>query len=111
MSRSIMSIVRGFRFIRIVVILMLRHGSGRIGCAYYDPVRCTLYVFEDTQENKHYDLTKTRESTPHSSRILQNASHDSNIVLEQCTPDVVLTSSKADDNFIDILRDHSTSPI
>lgn len=30
-------------------------------------------------------------------------------VLEQCGPDVIITSSKADDNFMDVLRDHSTS--
>lgn len=32
--------------------------SGRIGCAYYDPVKCTVYTFEDTPENQHFDLTK-----------------------------------------------------
>ena len=32
--------------------------SGRIGCAYYDPVKCIVYVLEDTQEGAHYDLTK-----------------------------------------------------
>ena len=30
-------------------------------------------------------------------------------VLEQCGPDVAITSSKADDNFMDVLRDHSMS--
>ncbi|KAI0731903.1 DNA mismatch repair protein MutS [Fomitopsis betulina] len=59
---------------------------GRIGCAYYDPVKCTVYTFEDTPENQHFDLTKN--------------------VLEQCGPDVIITSSKADDNFMDVLRDH-----
>ncbi|KZT73910.1 hypothetical protein DAEQUDRAFT_702916 [Daedalea quercina L-15889] len=59
---------------------------GRIGCAFYDPVKCTVYTFEDTPENQHYDLTKC--------------------LLEQCGPDIVITSSKADDNFMDVLRDH-----
>ncbi|KAI0917200.1 hypothetical protein AcW1_007543 [Taiwanofungus camphoratus] len=58
---------------------------GRIGCAYYDPVKCTIYVFEDTPENQHFDLTRT--------------------LLEQANADIVLTSSKADDNFMDALRD------
>ncbi|PCH37347.1 hypothetical protein WOLCODRAFT_167438 [Wolfiporia cocos MD-104 SS10] len=60
--------------------------SGRIGCAYYDPIKCTVYVCEDTPENRHYDLTKA--------------------FLEQCAPDIVITSSKADDGCIDVLRDH-----
>ncbi|OBZ71456.1 Prohibitin-2 [Grifola frondosa] len=64
---------------------------GRIGCAYYDPIKCTVYVFEDTQENQHFDLTKA--------------------LLEQAGPDVVLTSSKADDNFMDVIRDHSMLPL
>ncbi|KAI0714049.1 DNA mismatch repair protein MutS [Cerioporus squamosus] len=59
---------------------------GRVACAYYDPVTFTMYVLEDTSENQHFDLTKT--------------------CLEQAGPDVVLTSSKADDNFMDVLRDH-----
>ncbi|KIM89101.1 hypothetical protein PILCRDRAFT_211886 [Piloderma croceum F 1598] len=57
---------------------------GNIGCAYYDPVKCRIYVLEDTQESPHFDLSK----------------------MQQADPDVVLTSSKADDNFMDILRDH-----
>lgn len=32
--------------------------SGRVGCAYYDPIKCSLYVLEDTQETVHFDLTK-----------------------------------------------------
>jgi hypothetical protein len=32
--------------------------SGRVGCAYYDPVECILYVMEDTQDSGHYDLTR-----------------------------------------------------
>ncbi|KAM5533149.1 hypothetical protein V8D89_013197 [Ganoderma adspersum] len=60
--------------------------SGRVACAYYDPVKCIVYVMDDTPENQHFDLTKA--------------------FLEQAGPDVVFTSTKADDNFIDILRDH-----
>ncbi|RDX49897.1 hypothetical protein OH76DRAFT_495372 [Lentinus brumalis] len=59
---------------------------GRVACAYYDPVTFTMYVLEDTSENQHFDLTKA--------------------FLEQACPDVVLTSSKADDNCMDVLRDH-----
>ncbi|KAI0352675.1 hypothetical protein OH77DRAFT_1513212 [Trametes cingulata] len=59
---------------------------GRVACAYYDPVKCTVFVFEDTPENQHFDRTKA--------------------FLEQACPDVVLTSSKADDNFMDVCRDH-----
>ncbi|CDO75430.1 hypothetical protein BN946_scf184916.g14 [Trametes cinnabarina] len=59
---------------------------GRVACAYYDPVKYTVFVFEDTPENQHFDLTKA--------------------LLEQASPDIVLTSSKADDNFIDVCRDH-----
>ncbi|KAJ7600737.1 DNA mismatch repair protein MutS [Mycena floridula] len=59
---------------------------GRTGFAYYDPVKYTLYVHEDTQETPHFDLTR--------------------MILDQASPDVVLTSSKADDEFIDTLRDY-----
>ncbi|KAI0755181.1 DNA mismatch repair protein MutS [Daedaleopsis nitida] len=59
---------------------------GRVACAYYDPVKFTVYVFEDTPENQHFDLTKA--------------------LLEQASPDLVLTSSKADDTFMDILSNH-----
>lgn len=34
--------------------------SGRVGCAYYDPVKCLIYIFEDTQETPHFDLTTMR---------------------------------------------------
>ncbi|KAI0052711.1 hypothetical protein FA95DRAFT_1664395 [Auriscalpium vulgare] len=52
-----------------------------IGCSYYDPLKCLIYVLEDTQEGSHFDLTR--------------------MLLEQASPDVVLVSSKADDRFID----------
>ncbi|KAI0688883.1 DNA mismatch repair protein MutS [Earliella scabrosa] len=60
--------------------------SGRVACAYYDPVKCTIYVLEDTPDNKHFDLTKA--------------------FLEQASPDVVLSSFKADDRFMDVLSEH-----
>ncbi|KIY45215.1 hypothetical protein FISHEDRAFT_67145 [Fistulina hepatica ATCC 64428] len=59
---------------------------GRIGGAFYDPVKCVVNVLEDTQETAHYDLTQT--------------------LLEQSNASVVLTSSRSDDAFIDKLRDH-----
>jgi hypothetical protein len=33
-------------------------GSGRIGCAYFDPVQRLIYILEDTPESSHFDLTK-----------------------------------------------------
>ncbi|KIJ17739.1 hypothetical protein PAXINDRAFT_175534 [Paxillus involutus ATCC 200175] len=61
--------------------------SGRLGCAYYDPIKCAVYVLEDTQEDAHHDLTK--------------------MLLEHSSPDVILTSSKADDAFISVLQSHA----
>ncbi|KAG2361520.1 DNA mismatch repair protein MutS [Suillus spraguei] len=58
--------------------------SGRVAGAYYDFIRCIVYVLEDTQEDVHFDLT--------------------NMLLEQCNANVVLTSSKADDPFISVLQ-------
>ncbi|KAG7440868.1 uncharacterized protein BT62DRAFT_1080549 [Guyanagaster necrorhizus] len=46
-----------------------------------------VYVLEDTQESQHFDLIQ--------------------IILDQAKPDVVLTSSKADDSFIDALREYA----
>ncbi|KAJ6508696.1 muts domain V-domain-containing protein [Mycena sanguinolenta] len=59
---------------------------GRIGCAYYDPIKCMVFVLEDTQETAHYELTT--------------------MVLEQANPDVLLTSSRSDDEFMDVARAH-----
>lgn len=79
--------------------------SGRVGFAYYDPVKCTMFVLEDTEETPHFDLTKM-SSWPN---FLYNfAVILIFIVIDQATPDVVLTSSKADDEFMDTLRDHSS---
>ncbi|KAL1699469.1 DNA mismatch repair protein MutS [Schizophyllum commune] len=60
---------------------------GRMACAYYDPVKCIVYVLEDTQETPHLDLTQT--------------------LLEQAQPDIILTSSRGDDELIDKLRDYA----
>ncbi|KAJ3574002.1 hypothetical protein NP233_g2059 [Leucocoprinus birnbaumii] len=59
---------------------------GRVGAAYFDPSNFVLYLLEDTQESLHYDLTI--------------------MLLEQASPDIVLTSSKSDDDFIDTARNH-----
>ncbi|TFK40842.1 DNA mismatch repair protein MutS [Crucibulum laeve] len=59
---------------------------GRVGSAYYDPVKYIIYVLEDTHETPHFDLTK--------------------MLLEQANPDIVLTSSNADDEYMDTLRDY-----
>lgn len=37
--------------------------SGRIGCAYYDPVQCKIFVLEDTEERAPYDLMAIRSVT------------------------------------------------
>ncbi|KAG2033757.1 muts domain V-domain-containing protein [Suillus americanus] len=66
------------------ICLTISCQSGRVAGAYYDSVRCIVYVLEDTQEDLHFDLT--------------------NMLLEQCNADVVLTSSKADDPFISVLQ-------
>ncbi|KAI0031053.1 DNA mismatch repair protein MutS [Vararia minispora EC-137] len=58
--------------------------SGRMGCSYYDPVKCIIYVLEDTREGVHFDLTR--------------------LLLEQASPDVVLISAQADDEFLDVCR-------
>ncbi|KAJ3895476.1 muts domain V-domain-containing protein [Lentinula edodes] len=57
----------------------------RVGMAYYDPIKCSIYVLEDTEETSHFDVTK--------------------MVLEQASPDIVLTSSRSDDEFMDTVRD------
>ncbi|KAF8890007.1 muts domain V-domain-containing protein [Gymnopilus junonius] len=59
--------------------------SGRLGCAYYEPIKRILFVMEDTQETAYFDLMR--------------------MLLEQVDPDVVLTSSKADDGFIEMIND------
>ncbi|KAJ7175937.1 muts domain V-domain-containing protein [Mycena filopes] len=60
--------------------------SGRIGCAYYDPVKCMIFCLEDTQETAHFELTS--------------------MLLEQTSPDVLLTSSRSEDEFMDVSRAH-----
>ncbi|KAJ4468951.1 muts domain V-domain-containing protein [Lentinula lateritia] len=57
----------------------------RVGMAYYDPIKCSIYVLEDTEETSHFDVTK--------------------MVLEQASPDIVLTSSRSDDEFMDAVRE------
>ncbi|KAF7314371.1 DNA mismatch repair protein 5 [Mycena kentingensis (nom. inval.)] len=69
---------------KICVAAYSQHG--RVAAAYYDPVKCTIYVLEDTQETRHYELTT--------------------MLLEQVHPDVVITSSRSDDEFMDLCRAH-----
>lgn len=59
---------------------------GRVGFAYYDPVECMIYVLDDTQETSRFELTT--------------------MLLEQANPDVLLTSSRSDDEFMDVARAH-----
>ncbi|KAF9267356.1 hypothetical protein L218DRAFT_970816 [Marasmius fiardii PR-910] len=58
----------------------------RIGAAYYDPIKCIIYALHDTEDSTHFDLTK--------------------MLLEQVNPEVVLVSSRSDEMFIDMIRDH-----
>ncbi|KAF8158870.1 muts domain V-domain-containing protein [Mycena galopus ATCC 62051] len=69
-----------------LLLLSLTISSGRVGAAYYDPIKCTVFVLEDTQETKHYELTT--------------------MLLEQASPDVLLTSSRSEDEFMDVARVH-----
>ncbi|KAJ7644219.1 DNA mismatch repair protein MutS [Roridomyces roridus] len=59
---------------------------GRLGCAYYDPLKCVIYILEDSHETSHFELTTT--------------------LLEQINPNVLLTSSRSDDEFMDVARAH-----
>ncbi|KAF8349474.1 DNA mismatch repair protein MutS [Amanita rubescens] len=61
--------------------------NGIIGCAYYDPQKCTIYAVEDMQETSKYDVIK--------------------MLLEQADASVVLTSSNSDECFIDMLREYA----
>ncbi|KAI6042638.1 DNA mismatch repair protein MutS, partial [Pisolithus marmoratus] len=61
--------------------------SGRLGCAYYDPVTCVVSVLEDCREAGHYDMTK--------------------MLVEQSSPRVIITSSKSDDACISVLQDYA----
>ncbi|KAL0069824.1 hypothetical protein AAF712_003094 [Marasmius tenuissimus] len=77
--------------------------NNRLGAAYYDSIKCTVYTLHDTDESAHYDLTKMSAGGP--SNVADYLT-DTFVVLEQVNPDVVLTSSRSDDGFIDIIRDH-----
>ena len=81
--------------------------SGRIGCAYYDPVQCKIFVLEDTEERAPYDLMTIRSVSPCRSLTYIRAKNVCHLVLEQASPDIILTSSRAEDDFMDVLRDHS----
>ncbi|KAK7469304.1 hypothetical protein VKT23_003788 [Stygiomarasmius scandens] len=59
--------------------------NNRVGVAYYDPSKCIIYIVEDTEETSHFDLTR--------------------MILEQASPDIVLTSSRSDDAFKDTVSE------
>ncbi|KAJ6585066.1 DNA mismatch repair protein MutS [Mycena capillaripes] len=69
---------------KICVAAYCQHG--RVGCAYYDPIKCMIFILEDTQETAHFELTT--------------------MLLEQASPEVLLTSSRSDDEFMDVARAH-----
>ncbi|KAF5315435.1 hypothetical protein D9619_007366 [Psilocybe cf. subviscida] len=70
---------------KVYLAALCSHGS--IGCAYFEPMKKVLYLLEDTRETSHFDLTR--------------------MLLEQVNPHLILTSSKADDHFIDELFDYA----
>jgi len=41
----------------------LKHFSGSLGAAYFDPIRCVIRVLEDTLETSHFDSTDMRKPT------------------------------------------------
>ncbi|KAG8850335.1 MutS protein msh5 [Serendipita sp. 411] len=59
--------------------------GGSVACSYFDPQTGILYIMEDTEENNHFDLTLR--------------------VLEHIGPNLVLTSTKSDELFMDFVRD------
>ncbi|KIJ54568.1 hypothetical protein M422DRAFT_73531 [Sphaerobolus stellatus SS14] len=61
----------------------------RIGGAYYDPQKATMYVLEDTTDSAHYDVTQ--------------------MLIEQASPNIVITGSRSDDKFIEKVREISDS--
>ncbi|KAG8819348.1 MutS protein msh5 [Serendipita sp. 399] len=71
------------------ICMAMMCNSGSVACSYFDPKTGGLYVMEDTEENNHFDLTSR--------------------VLEQVAPDLVLTSSKSDDLFMDFVHEQMES--
>ena len=62
-------------------------------------------MLEDTQETAGFHVTRTRQSYKiFGFLIIQTAS---GTVLDQVSPDIFLTSSKADDKFMDLCGDLS----
>jgi len=91
-----------------VLCLSLRlcwHGRGRIGCAYYDSINFRLYIMEDSQDSAHYDLMHISKQSCFAFITVIGLKGFS--VLDHANPDVVLTSARADDSFIDAMRDYS----
>ncbi|GJJ15544.1 hypothetical protein Clacol_009822 [Clathrus columnatus] len=66
--------------------------SGQLAAAYYDPIKCILYILEDTTDYwGHFDLAK--------------------MVIDQISPTLIITSSKSDVKFIQgILDTHPGTP-
>ena len=87
----------------VLLIHIEPKNRGRLGSAYFDPMKETVYILEDTEENNHFDLTTSSKSAAGTG----SQSH-SCIVLEQVAPDIVLTTSRSDGRFVDHVRLHST---
>lgn len=77
--------------------------SGRLGAAYYDPFKATLYLLEDTADSTHFDLTHMRKCFL-SVYFLLFLTYYFGKVIEQASPEVIITSSKSDDRFIEAVR-------
>ncbi|KZT60301.1 hypothetical protein CALCODRAFT_492631 [Calocera cornea HHB12733] len=68
------------------VCVAMNSNSQRLGAAIYDPATSTLYLLEDTEDSAAFDLAVA--------------------VLEQTTPQTVLTSSKSDERFQAAVEEH-----
>lgn len=53
------------QWVPIYITSILAHAymscSGRLGAAYHDPLRATLYLLEDTTDSAHFDMTQLRK--------------------------------------------------
>ncbi|KZO96953.1 hypothetical protein CALVIDRAFT_514241 [Calocera viscosa TUFC12733] len=68
------------------VCVAMNSNSQRVGAAIYDPATSTVYLLEDSEDSAAFDLAIA--------------------VLEQTTPQTVLTSSKSDEKFQAAVEEH-----
>jgi hypothetical protein len=60
LSYYMVSTVREIFLAHVYLHMHQLNDSGRVGGAYYDPVKCLVYVLEDTQDTPHFELAKMR---------------------------------------------------